>query len=82
MRYFCWVIFVNLDPFLIGEICWTNLKFELGLNICFEFCTFLDIYIWVIFVFAWVRFVIMLAEYEFMTRGARNFMEESETRKP
>ena len=26
--YFCWVIFVNFDLFLIGEIYETNLKFE------------------------------------------------------
>ena len=34
-----------------------------------------------IFVFAWTHFAILLADYEFMTRGTWNFMEESETRK-
>ena len=33
------------------------------------------------FVFAWARSANLLAEHKFMTRGARNFMEESETRK-
>ena len=33
------------------------------------------------FVFAWARSTNLLAEHKFMTRGARNFMEESETRK-
>ena len=53
---------------------------DLGSNICFGLCTFLDIYIWTIFIFAWVHSIIMLVEYEFMTRGARNFIEENETR--
>ena len=34
-----------------------------------------------IFVFAWTHSANMLAEYKFMTRGAQNFMEQSETRK-
>ena len=54
---------------------------DLGLNICFGLCTFLDLYIWVIFVFTWAHFAIPLAEYEFMTHGAWNFTKESETRK-
>ena len=33
------------------------------------------------FVFAWARSVNLLAEHELMTRGAWNFMEQSETRK-
>ena len=33
------------------------------------------------FVFAWARSANLLAEHEFMTREARNFMEQSETRK-
>ena len=33
----------------------------------------------IFFVFAWTYFTILLIEYEFMIRGARNFMERSET---
>ena len=33
------------------------------------------------FVFAWARSANLLAEHEFMTSEARNFMEQSETRK-
>ena len=51
---------------------------NLGLNICLEFCASLDIYIHAIFVFAWTYYAILLAEYELMTRGAWNFMKESE----
>ena len=36
---------------------------------------------WAIFVFAWAHSANLLAEHKFMTRGARNFMEQSETRK-
>ena len=32
VRYFCWVKFTNLDPFLINKIYWTNLKFEFVLE--------------------------------------------------
>ena len=53
----------------------------LGLNIYYEFYIFLDIYIWVIFVFAWAHSAILLAGYGFMTRGGWNFMEESEIQK-
>ena len=52
---------------------------NLNLNIYFELCKFLDIYIWTIFVFAWIHSTILLTEYEFMTRGIWNFMEKSET---
>ena len=34
-----------------------------------------------IFVFAWTHSANMLTEYKFMTRGAPNFMEQSETQK-
>ena len=54
---------------------------NLGLNINCEFYTFLDIYILVIFVFAWTHSTILLAKYEFMTRRVWNFMKESETQK-
>ena len=37
--------------------------------------------LWVIFVFAWIHSVNLLAEYKFMTRGVWNFMEESGNRK-
>ena len=37
--------------------------------------------LWVIFVFAWTHSAILLAEYEFMTRGAWNFTEENEIKK-
>ena len=30
--------------------------------------------------FAWIHSANLLVEYEFMTRGARNFIEENETR--
>ena len=73
VRYFCRVILTDLGLFLIGKIC--------CLNICLWFCTFLDIYIWAIFVFAWTYSVVLLAEYELMTRGTWNFMEESEIEK-
>ena len=42
----------------------------LGLNNYFRLYIFLDIYICSIFVFAWAYSAILLAEYEFMTRGA------------
>ena len=32
VRYFCWVKFTNLDPFLINKIYRTNLKFEFVLE--------------------------------------------------
>ena len=42
---------------------------NLGLNICLGSYTSLDIYICAIFVFACTHSVILLAEYEWMTRG-------------
>ena len=71
----------SFGPILIDEIYRTNLKFGLGSNICFGLCTFFYIYIGTIFDFSWAHFVILLAEYEFMTCGAWNFMEENETQK-
>ena len=78
MRYLHWVKFANLGFFLINKIYW---KFEFGFKYLFEFCTFLDIYIWVIFVFALTYFTILLAEYEFITRRVQNFMEENGNKK-
>ena len=79
MRYFCWVIFVNLSQFLIDEIYWTNLKFGFWLEYLF----------WTLYIyehlhlgyFCFCMSTILLVEYEFMTCGVQNFMEESETRK-
>ena len=66
---------------LIDKIYRTNLKFEFKfeylLGILYTFGYLHLSY----FVFAWVYFAILLAEYKFMTRGARNFMEESENQK-
>ena len=69
-------------PISIDKIYQTNLKFEFEFEYLFGILYIFGYLQLSYFVFAWVRFVIMLAEYEFMTRGARNFMEESETRKP
>ena len=55
------------------------LSLNLGLNICFGLCTFLNIYFWTIFVFVCVHSTILLTKYGFMTRGALDFMEENET---
>ena len=81
VKYFCWVIFANLDPFWLTKFVGLIWILNLGLKIYCEFYTLMDIYIWAIFVFACAHFAILLAEYEFMTRGAWNFMEESEIRK-
>ena len=35
VRYFCRVILTDLSLFLIGKICWTNLKFEFGFEYLF-----------------------------------------------
>ena len=39
------------------------------------------LHIWTIFVFAWAHSANLLTEHKLMTRGVRNFMEQSETRK-
>ena len=51
---------------------------NLGLNICFGLCTFLDIYILAIFVFVWAHYVVMLVDYRFMTHREWNFLEGKE----
>ena len=79
MRYFCWVIFANLCQFWLIKFIGLIWNLNLSLNICLGFCTYLDIYIWAIFVFAWAYSAILLAEYGFMTHETRNFIEENET---
>ena len=81
MKYLCWVIFAHLGPFWLMKFIGLIWSLDLGSNICFGLCTFFYIYICTIFVFSWAHFVILLAEYEFMTCGAWNFMEENETQK-
>ena len=44
MRYFCWAIFSNLDPFGLTKFIELIWSLDLGSNICFGLCTFLDIY--------------------------------------
>ena len=81
--YYWWINlkFANLGSSWLTKFVGLIWNLNLGLNIYCEFYTFLDIYIWAIFVFVWAYSTILLAEYEFMTRGTRNFMKESETRK-
>ena len=71
VRYFYCIIFVNLDPFLIVENYWTNLKFEYLFRILY----ISGYLLWAILVFAWANSANLLAEYKFMTRGVQNFME-------
>ena len=62
-----------------------GLFIKLGLNykiLNLDLIGFILLYhIWAIFVFAWAHSANLLTEHKFMTRGVRNFMEQSETRK-
>ena len=69
VRYFYWVIFVDLGPSWLTKFVILIWNLNLGLNIYCIFYTFLDIYIWVIFVFTWAHSTILLNEYEFITCG-------------
>ena len=74
-----------MGPFLIGEIYWTNLKFEFGLKYLFwalYISEYLSLtYFWFCMGSFQYSIDILLVNYEFMTRKTLNFMEENETRK-